>query len=292
MPARKKTRRSETESAERIFNDLTDKRDDQNRNATLLREERDIVHQQKRDLIEQMTTLKAERDALNVEMRKHKERRNEYQNKGRTLIERKKAVSRRVDKGMGTSIEGLKLDIRELEIQHQTNPSTIDQERDLLDRIRFKQAELEELESRTGEQEELTLEADGIDGMIDEAFKKADVEHKEVVRYHDEAEKIHKRVVKLIEEINLLNAEGDRKHHQMLEARAMADKYHEKAIAMRGKLMATRREAREERERQDGELAEINKAVHDRFDSEEAQKEAEDEILSILQKKGKVDLGR
>ncbi len=292
MPARKKTRRSETESAERIFNDLTDKRDDQNRKATQLREERDTVHQQKRDLIEQMTTLKAERDALNAEMRTHKERRNEYQNKGRTLIERKKAVSRRMDKGMGTSIEGLKLDIRELEIQHQTNPSTIDQERDLLDRIRFKQAELEELESHTGEQEDLTLEADGIDGMIDEAFKKADVEHKEVVRYHDEAEKVHKRVVTLIEEINLLNAEGDKKHHQMLEARAMADKYHEKAITMRGRLMATRREAREERERQDEEVAEINKAVHDRFDSEEAQKEAEDEILSILQKKGKVDLGR
>ena len=292
MPARKKTRRSETESAERIYNDLIEKRDDQNRKATELREERDIVHQQKRDLIEQMTALKAERDALNAEMRKHKERRNEYQNKGRSLIERKKAVSRRVEKDLGSSIEGLRLDIQELEIQHQTNPSTIDQERDLLDRIRFKQAELEELESRTDEQEDLTLEADGIDGMIDEAFKKADEEHKEVVRYHDEAETIHKRVVTLIEEINHLNAEGDKKHHQMLESRAMADKYHEKAIAMRDRLMATRREARKERESQEKELAEINKAVHDRFDSEEAQKEAEDEILSILQKKGKVDLGR
>ncbi len=292
MPARKKTRRSETESAERIYNDLIEKRDDQNRKATELREERDIVHQQKRDLIEQMTALKAERDALNAEMRKHKERRNEYQNKGRSLIERKKAVSRRMEKDLGSSIEGLRLDIQELEIQHQTNPSTIDQERDLLDRIRFKQAELEELESRTDKQEDLTLEADGIDGMIDEAFKKADEEHKEVVRYHDEAETIHKRVVTLIEEINHLNAEGDKKHHQMLESRAMADKYHEKAIAMRDRLMATRREARKERESQEKELAEINKAVHDRFDSEEAQKEAEDEILSILQKKGKVDLGR
>lgn len=292
MPARKKTRRSESESAERIFNDIIGKRDDQNRKATELREERDIVHQQKRELIEQMTVLKTERDSLNDEMRKHKDRRNEYQNKGRSLIERKKAVSSRMDRDHGSSIEGLQLDIRELEIKHQTNPSTIDQERDLLDRIRLKQAELEELQTHTGEQEDLTLEADGIDGMIDEAFKKADEEHKEVVRYHDEAEKVHKRVVTLIEEINHLNAEGDKKHHQMLEARAMADKYHEKANAMRDKLMATRREAREERDRQAQEVADINKAVHDRFDSEEAQKEAEDEILSILQKKGKVDLGR
>jgi len=292
VPARKKTRRSETDSAERIFNDIIGKRDDQNRKATELREERDVVHQQKRDLIDQMTSLKAERDSLNDKMRKHKDRRNEYQNKGRSLIERKKAVSRRMDSDLGSSIEGLKLDIQELEIQHQTNPTTIDEERDLLDRIRLKQVSLDELQTHTGEQEELTLEADGIDGMIDEAFKKADEEHKEVVRYHDDAELVHKRVVTLIEEINHLNAEGDKKHHQMLEARAMADRYHEKANAMRGKLMETRREAREERERQAQEVAEINKAVHDRFDSEEAQKEAEDEILTILQKKGKVDLGR
>ncbi len=292
MPAPKKTRRSETESAERIYNDLTDKRDEQNRKASGLREERDAIHAQKRTLIEQMTTLKAERDALNVEMRKHKERRNEYQAKGRALIDRKKAVSRRVDGDLGSSIEGLKLDIGELELRHQTNPSTIEEERDLLDRIRAKQEMLQELESRTPEQEDLTLVAEGIDGMIDEAFKKADEEHKEVVRYHDEAEKVHQRVVTLIEEINHLNVEGDKKHHQMLEARALADRYHQKASTMREKLMSTRREAREERERQAKEVEDINRSVRERFDSEEAQKEAEDEILSILEKKGKVDLSR
>ena len=292
MPAKRRTRRSETESAERIFNDLIEKRDDQNRRAVELREERDTVHAKKRELIEQMGKLKEERDSFNAEMKRHKERRNEFQAKGRALIERKKAVSRRMDRGLESSIEGLRLDIQELELRHQTRPSTIEEERDLLDRIRLKQAELRELETHTGEQEDLTLEAEGIDAMIDEAFKKADAEHEEVVRFHEEAEKVHARVVSLIEEINHLNAEGDKKHHQMLEARALADKYHERANAMREKLMATRREAREEREREAQELEEINKAVRDRFDSDEAQKEAEDEILSILQKKGKVDLGR
>lgn len=280
------------ESAERIFNDLIDKRDDQNRKATELREERDTVHARKRELIEQMGTLKEERDALNAEMKRHKERRNEFQAKGRALIDRKKAVSRRMDRGLGSSIEGLKLDIQELELRHQTRPSTIEEERELLDRIRLKQNELRELESHTGEQEDLTLQAEGIDAMIDEAFKKADEEHAEVVRYHEEAEKVHGRIVTLIEETNHLSAEGDKKHHQMLEARALADKYHEKASAMRGKLMATKREAREEREREAQELEELNRAVRERFESEDAQKEAEDEILSLLQKKGKVDLGR
>jgi len=292
VPVKRKSKRSEHESAERIFSDLIGKRDDQNRRATELREERDNVHGQKRDLIERMTALKAERDSLNEEMRKHKERRNEYQKKGKVLIERKKSVARNIDGSLESTIEMLRLDIHELELRRQTRPSSIDEERDLLDRIRQKQAELDDLMSRTGEQEDLTLEAEGIDSMIDEAFRKADEEHKEVVRFHDEAEKVHKQVVALIEEINHLNAEGDKKHHQMLEARELADRYHQKALAMRDKLMATRREVREEREREQQELDEINRAVKQRFESEEAQKEAEDEILKILQQKGKVDLNR
>jgi len=292
VPAKRKTRRSEHESAERIFNDLIKKRDEQNVKATELREERDIVHAKKRELIEEMKQLKVERDAYNTEMKVHKERRNEYQNKGRTLIDRKKSVARNIDGNLESTIEMLRLDINELELKHQTNPSSIEEERDLLDRIRLKQVELDDLRSRTGEQDDLTLEAEGIDSMIDEAFRKADEEHKEVVRLHDEAERVHKKVVAHIEEINHLNAEGDKKHHQMLEGRALADRYHEKAMAMREKLMATRRQAREERAQEKQELDEINKAVKDRFESEEAQKEAEDEILKILQQKGKVDLKR
>ena len=292
VPAKRKTKRSEHESAERIFNDLIQKRNDQNSKATVLREERDIVHGKKRELIEEMNPLKAQRDALNAEMKVHKERRNEYQKKGRMLIDRKKSVARNIDGSLENTIEMLRLDIRELELKHQTNPSSIEQERELLDHIRQKQVELEDLQSRTGEQDDLTLEADGIDSMIDEAFRKADEEHNEVVRLHDEAEMVHKRVVTHIEEINHLNSEGDKKHHQMIEARELADRYHEKAMSMREKLMATRREAREEEDRQRQELDDINKAVKDRFESKEAQKEAEDEILKILLQKGKIDLKR
>jgi uncharacterized coiled-coil DUF342 family protein len=292
VPAPRKTRRSEHESAERIFNDLISKRNEQNDRATELREERDIVHAKKRELIEEMNVLKAQRDELNAQMKVHKERRNEYQKKGRTLIDRKKSVSRNIDGNLDNTIEMLRLDIHELEIKHQTNPFSIEAERDLLESIRKKQAELDELQTRTGDQEGLTLEAEGIDSMIDEAFRKADEEHKEVVRFHDEAEKVHEKVVVHIEEINHLNAEGDKKHHQMLDARTLADRYHTKAVSMREKLMATKREAREERQRQQAELDDINKAVKDRFENEDAQKEAEDEILKILQTKGKVDLKR
>ena len=290
--AKMKPRRTEADTAERIHEDLIRKRDEQNIRANELREERDAVHAQKRELIEKMTALKNERDALVAEMRKHKERRGEFQAKARALLDRKKSVTGRMDRDLPGSIESLKLEIRELELRHQTNPSSIEEERDLLDRIRARTEALHELESRMGEHEDLTLKAEDLDGMIDEAFKKADAEHAEVVRLSEEAEEIHQRVVAHIEEINHLSAEGDKKHQGLLEARALADRYHQKALEMRQKLMATRREAREERKRQQEELDELNKAIKERFDSEEAQKEAEAEILELLKKKGKVSLKR
>jgi phosphoserine phosphatase len=289
---KRKTRRTEVDTAERIHGDLINKRDEQNIRATELREGRDIVHEQKRELIERMSALKGERDALVAEMKRHKERRGEFQSKARALLDRKKSVFKGMDRGLPGSVEGLKLEIRELELRHQTNPSSITQERDLLDLIRVKTEALKELEARMGEHEELTLKSEDLESMIDEAFKKADAEHAEVVRLSEEAEAVHQKVVAFIEEINHLSSEGDKKHKAYLEARALADKYHQKAQEMRQKLMATRREAREERARQDKEMDEINKAVKERFDSEEAKKEAEEEILDILKKKGKVSLKR
>src|SRR4030042_1149967 len=128
--------------------------------------------------------------------------------------------------------------------------------------------------------------------MIDEAFKRAEEEHKGVLRRNAEAEAVHKKVVEHIEQINHLVAEGDRKHREMLEARELADKFHQKGVEMRGKVMELRRAQRQEREQERAEVDEINRQVRERFGSEEAQKRAEDEILKALQDKGRVNLKR
>ncbi len=289
---RPKSRRTEVDSAERRYQETVAKRDEQNARAVAARSERDTVHQQKRERIEEMNKLKVERDALVAEMRKHKERRTEFQTKAKALIERKRAVSKRVDRKMPGTVETLRLEVRELEMRHQTQESSIVEERELLDEIRLKTKELKALEAHAPEQEDLTLQAGSLEGMIDEAFKRAEEEHQEVLRLNAEAEAVHKRVVEHIEQINHLVAEGDRKHKEMLEARALADKYHQKGVEMRGKVMELRRAARQELEQERAEVEELNRQVRERFDSEEAQKQAEDDILLALKEKGRVNLRR
>jgi uncharacterized coiled-coil DUF342 family protein len=287
-----KSRRPEVDSAERRYQETVAKRDEQNARAQALRSERDTIHQKKRDLIEEMGRLKAERDALVAEMRKHKERRGEFQAKGKALLERKRALTSRVDRRLTSTVETLRLEIRQLEMRHQTQESSIEEERELLDSIRQKTKELKEMESREGEQEDLTLQAGSLDGMIDEAFKKAEEEHQEVLRLNKEAEAVHKQVVEHIEQVNHLVAEGDKKHKDHLEARALADKYHQRSVEMRDKVMALRRAAREERDEERREVDEVNRQVKERFESEDAQRAAEDEILKALREKGRVDIKR
>ncbi len=289
---RPKSRRTEVDSAERRYQETVAKRDEQNVRAIALRSERDTVHQQKRERIEEMNALKAERDALVAEMRRHKDRRSEFQTKAKALIERKRAVSKRVDRKLGGTVETLRFEVRELEMRHQTQESSIEEERELLDEIREKTRELKAMEARAPEQEDLTLQAGSLEGMIDEAFKRAEEEHKEVLRLNAEAEAVHRKVVEHIEQINHLVAEGDRKHREMLEARELADKFHQKGVEMRGKVMELKRAQRQEREQERAEVDEINRQVRERFESEEARKQAEDEILKSLQDKGRVNLKR
>jgi len=288
----KSSRKGEVDSAERRYQETIERRDEQNVRAIALKSERDSIHQQRRDLVEAMKALKAERDALVAEMRRHKERRGEFQAKAKALLERKRAFARRVDRELPGTVESLRIEIAELEMQHQTEPSSIEEEREILDKIRAKTKQLKELQSRAGEQEDLTLQAGSLEGMIDEAFKRAEEEHQEVVRLNEEAQKVHEKVVAHIEEVNHLIAEGDKKHKEALEARALADKYHQKAVEMRDKVMVLRRAAREERDQERREVEEQNRAVRDRFESEEAKTAAEDEVLKVLKEKGRVSIKR
>lgn len=288
----KSSRKGEVDSAERRYQETVERRDEQNIRATALKSERDSIHQQRRDLVEAMKALKAERDALVAEMRRHKERRGEFQAKAKALLERKRAFTRRVDRELPGTVESLRVEIAELEMEHQTHPSSIEEEREILDKIRAKTKQLKELQSRAGEQEDLTLQAGSIEGMIDEAFKRAEEEHEEVVRLNEESQKVHEKVVAHIEEVNHLIAEGDKKHKEALEARALADKYHQKAVEMREKVMVLRRAAREERDEERREVEEQNRAVRDRFESEEAKTAAEDEVLKVLKEKGRVSIKR
>src|SRR3989304_7866933 len=93
---------SELENGEIKLESLIQRRSALNAEAAAARQERDLLHNQRKELSEQMRALRDERDAFVREMRVHRDRRNELQAQAKELIE----LKRKVRGAMHTSIVG------------------------------------------------------------------------------------------------------------------------------------------------------------------------------------------
>src|SRR3990172_1876753 len=91
---RKKTL-SELDQAEIKLESLLERRDALNREAALSRQERDMVHDKKRELSAKLRDLRGKRAAFASQARAHRAKRDEAQGKAKALIElRRKMRSR------------------------------------------------------------------------------------------------------------------------------------------------------------------------------------------------------
>src|SRR2546426_7899449 len=82
--------KSELEQAEIKLESLIQRRDALNAQAAVSREERDLLHQQKREVVDQARALRDERDRLVDEMRAHPDPREQVSREGPALIEPKR----------------------------------------------------------------------------------------------------------------------------------------------------------------------------------------------------------
>lgn len=284
----RKKSKTELQIAEIKYRSLLEKRDELNAEASVPRDERDTLHKQKRELIDEMQKLKEKRDSLVAEMRKHKSKRNELQKRAKELVVFRRGKKRRFRTSLPMEIDNLRMEIHELHTKQETTALTIPQENELLERIREKHAELEELEEIYEEQKRLILEVEGVDDAITELFRKADEEHQMVVKLYNEAQEIHERIVVLIKEISHLIAEANKKHEDFLKIRTKADYYHNRAVEMRQKILSIRRARRMELKKARKIIEEQNIAARKALFDEKKLEEDAEKALDTLLKKGKI----
>src|SRR5437870_11292390 len=104
---RKKTL-SELDQAEIKLQSLLEKRDALNQEAALLRQERDLVHETKREIGAKLRGLKDRRASFAGEARRHREKRDELQAKAKALIEMKRKLRGSGHADGGAALRGLK----------------------------------------------------------------------------------------------------------------------------------------------------------------------------------------
>ncbi len=288
---RKKTL-SELEQAEIRFQSLLERRDALNREAELLRQERDLVHGKKREIGANLRELKERRASFAGEARKHRQKRNEFQGKAKALIEMKRRLRGSGHADVGGELRALKQRVAQMDMRQQTASLTLREENDLLAELKESMKRLKGLEALKADQDKIAKEIKDVDASITELFEAAEKEHAVSVALSERARAVHEEALGLVHQISALILEGNEKHEAHLAARAKADEVHAKVVEMREKVLsirgAKRTEAREARTL----LRQQNRAVREALLDERKLEASADAALKALLEKGKVEIGR
>src|SRR5881628_3402096 len=214
---RKKTL-SELDQAEIKLQSLFEKRDALNQEAQLLRQERDLVHEKKREIGAKLRALKDRRASFAGDARRHREKRDELQAKAKALIEMKRKL-----RGSGTADVGMELRVSQMDMRQQTASLTLSAENELLVELKGSMKRLKQLETLKSDQDKIAKEIKDIDSGITEFFQAAEKEHETAVALSEKARSVHEETVEIVHQIAALIHDGNEKHEAFLAARTKAD---------------------------------------------------------------------
>jgi len=277
-----KKKRKEQENAEKKLEELIDKRNEFNDIARQLREEREILNAQKRELGDEIRKLKERRAACVEKMRAHKEKRNAFQAQARNVIKQKRERARGIDSRLPADVNLLRTEIRELEFRQQTTPMSLEKDREIIEKIKAKQRDLKNLSAELTHQVELDDDIKEINQVIDKIFERADEEHADVVRLYNESQSIHEKIMEHSKEMRFLITESNKKHQDFLKVREKADKVHQRVVAMLEKLNGIRAERREKFKEAQKIFLDYKDEIAAKLDDTELRRSREEDALKGL----------
>ena len=282
--------KNDVRSAEKKYQTLIEERNKLNDEANEIKDERNILNTKKTEMIKQMNELKDKRNKLMDQMREHKKLRDIYHKKAKELITERRKTRGKIVFSLPEKVLSLRQNMQELDFKQQTVPMSIKKEREIVDRIRKGKNEIKNLEEKLKEQEKTEADITSISGSLDELFKKADEEHKEVIRLYNESQEYHEKMKTFVNEIAHLINEANKKHKGYLEIRERANKVHVKAMEMRNTVLVYKREIWKKKKEAKKDIIDQNikvkKVLEDR---EKLEKHAETALEKLL-KKEKVSL--
>ena len=286
----KKKEIEQLRDAEKKYQAYIAKRNELNDMAKIVREERDMIHNSRKDLKETIDKVKKERDELVSKMRVHKDLRNKLQEEAKKLIEARRKKKGEVFKNLPLRVEELKADVQMLEYRQETVPMTSAEENELIEKIRDIREEYKRTKNLMEKQKTVEIDISDKDKAIDELFKKADQAHKLVQKYYEENQKKHEKYMKLVNELSVSISEANKKHEQYLEIRNDAQKVHEKAFEMRSKIVAIKGERRKRWDEAKKAIKEQNIKARKSVLDKEKLSEIADKSVDALKKGEKIKL--
>jgi len=282
--------RSILNNAQKKYQALIERRDALHEEANAFKVERNRVNDKKKKLVEQMKEYKTKRNECTKKMKEHKQKRDQAHNQAKSLIKYKRDKSNQIFSDLPADITTAEEQIKDLDMQYQTSSLTPKEENKLLDTIRSKYRELNELKKLKPAQQDLLSEIDDTDEKITRLFKLGDDEHEEVVRWSEESQKFHDQMQEYVDEISVLIAEADQKHEEFKKINDRATYYHQRAIDLRKQIVAIRNVLRKRARDARKVIQDQNLAVKKALDDDEKIDEVIDKQLEELKNKGKIEM--
>ncbi len=282
---------SELQKAEEKFQALLNKRNALNDEANEIRKTRDMLNDQKRQMLDAVYEVKKSKDAKAAEMREHKNRRNELNRQAKELITLKRELHKSSpDSEVFVDLERLMREFESLEMKQQTESMSIAEENDLIQKMRNNLAERSKLASIAKKSEQIVGKVGELNSKIDEIFESSRKEHELVVSLYGEVHALGEEMNTKMNEISVIINEANRKHQEFLGKRDEADKSHHEAMEMRTLILERRKEKRETF--LEGKRAISEQNVNTRkmlFDKDANEREADKQLQELL-KRGKINL--
>jgi len=283
---------SELDQAEIKLQTLFEKRGALNQEASVFRQERDLIHEAKREITGRIREIRVRRMEHIADARGHRDKRNELQRRGKEFIEVKRKLRGQSYRSAGEEFRQMKRQIDDLEFRQQTATLSLSDENKLLDTLKSKMRRLSELEALKIGEDRLAAEVMDLDAEITNLFAAADLEHRAAQEASEKARELDSEMDVFIPQVSALALEGDHKHEAYLEAKARADEVHAKIVAMREKVLAVRETQRAERREARELLKAQNRSVRRNLFDEKMLEESANDALRALLQKGRVEIGR
>lgn len=232
---------------------LKEERDRLNSEARKWAEKRDSIHEQIKGLRAEVADLKGKRDALNREVQSLKDLR------GKAQAERREKRDKML--GLREQLRGLReerppRDMREIEREIegldwkiQTSSLSLEEEKELVGRVRNLEAQLtihRQIQGLKDRLDELQKEMEALNA-------EGELHHKKLSELAGQSQNFHEEMLKTLERIRVLREEADSAHQKYVtikqQARALRPKHAElsQQIAL---LRQELRQAEEEREKE------------------------------------------
>jgi uncharacterized coiled-coil DUF342 family protein len=198
------------------------RRNELNAQASKFAADRNALNNRTREYVEEAKKHKEERDKINLEVQELKEQRNEQNNQANVLFEHVEAFKKQHGTIKSRGIKELQKQIEYLDFKQQTEVFTVDQERELIEKIKQMKESVREQEAELEQNKEIKTKLT----QAKDFRKMASDLHAKVTELAELAQNHHDQMVELYRKADQSREEADEMHKKFVEAQEAADAEH------------------------------------------------------------------